>query len=463
MATTSENPWVTMYSGPNPAADPRRMRRIIAEDRSWSLATAQRLTDLCVEHIVKNFAVHPLLKTLPEKYKSKVLAKISTNIPLQVTANLVSDEGYWRRCCLECWQVCDISRYGGSWKRMFFERLLKNVIEYFVPDTTELKVVFQLIPLCRNYVKRLEISQLLPPVKQTAERLDDDGSDTGSDSDGPSMNHFDFSLLLSKLLILEELAVTYGVKDCGMNFQWNIFQFTYQDCFSLAKAIHACKSLRVLRLPRNRIDDDRVRVLIKYMLNHPSLVELDLSHNLIGDNGAKALAKLLLKSKLEVVNLCDNRIGPFGAKAISYKVRRYSTLRSINIRLNKITDEGGEALARALVKSSVEDINLGSNELSTHVAVIISEVLMRNQTLKSINMSCNNIGPEGGKQLLEGMSKNKTLLECDLRLTDIGQESEFAINQILYTNRERICNAICHPPKPKGMPRLVSDHYLASD
>lgn len=70
---------------------------------------------------------------------------------------------------------------------------------------------------------------------------------------------------------------------------------------------------------------------------------------------------------------------------------------------------------------------------------------------------------EGGKQLLEGMSKNKTLLECDLRLTDIGQESEFAINQILYTNRERICNAICHPPKPKGMPRLVSDHYLASD
>ncbi|XP_051880921.1 dynein regulatory complex subunit 5 [Pristis pectinata] len=461
-ATMISNPWVTKYSGPNPAADPRRMRRIIAEDTEWALATVQPLTNLCIDHIVQNFAAHPLLNELPEKSRRKVLARISTNIPLQVTANLVSDEGYWRRCCLECWQVCDASLHGGSWKHMFFERLLKNVIEYFVPDTTDVKVVLELIPLCRNYVKRLDIGQLLPPVKQTAEKLDDEASDTGSESDGPSMDHFDFSILLSKLPFLEELSVTYGVRDCGMNFQWNIFQFTYQDCFSLAKAIHACKSLKVLRLPRNRIDDEQLRVLVKYLLNHPSLMELDLSHNLIGDNGSKALAKLLLKSKLETVNLCNNQIAAFGAKAISYKVRRFSTLRSLNLRLNRIGDEGGEAIARALVKSSVEDINLASNEVSEHVAVVISEVLMRNQTLKSINLSCNNIGPEGGKQLLEGLAMNRTLLECDLRLTDIGQENEFAISQILHSNRERIRDAICHPAKVSRITRIVSDHFQAS-
>ncbi|XP_072133799.1 dynein regulatory complex subunit 5 [Mobula birostris] len=459
-ATMNTNPWVTKYSGPNPAADPRRMRRIIAEDNEWALATVQRLSNLCINHIVQNFTVHPLLNELPEKNRRKVLAKISTKIPLQVTANLVSDEGYWRRCCLECWQVCDTSQYGGSWKRMFFERLLKNIIEYFVPDTTEVKVVLELIPLCRNYVKRLDIGQLLPPVKQTPEKLDDEASDTGSESDGPSMDHFDFSILLNKLPFLEELSVTYGVKDCGMNFEWNIFQFTYQDCFSLAKAIHSCKSLKVLRLPCNGIDDERLRVIIKYLLNHPSLIELDLSHNMIGDSGSKALAKLLLKSKLEKVNLCDNQIAAFGAKAISYKVRHFSTLRSLNLRLNQIGDEGGEAIVRALVKSSVEDINLASNELSEHVAVVISEVLMRNQTLKFINLSCNNIGPEGGKQLLEGLAMNKTLLECDLRLTDIGQENEFAINQLLHNNRERIWNVICHPAKDNGNPQIVSDHDL---
>ena len=40
----------------NPAADNRNMRRIIAEDPEWSLATVPLLTELCVTHIVNNFA-----------------------------------------------------------------------------------------------------------------------------------------------------------------------------------------------------------------------------------------------------------------------------------------------------------------------------------------------------------------------------------------------------------------------
>lgn len=40
----------------NTAADNRAMRRIIAEDPEWSLATVPLLTELCVSHIVTNFA-----------------------------------------------------------------------------------------------------------------------------------------------------------------------------------------------------------------------------------------------------------------------------------------------------------------------------------------------------------------------------------------------------------------------
>lgn len=39
----------------NPAANPRRMRRIIAEDPEWSLAIVPLLTDLCIQHIINNF------------------------------------------------------------------------------------------------------------------------------------------------------------------------------------------------------------------------------------------------------------------------------------------------------------------------------------------------------------------------------------------------------------------------
>ena len=45
-----------LTSKDNPAADWRNMRRIIAEDPEWSLATVPLLTELNIRHIVENFA-----------------------------------------------------------------------------------------------------------------------------------------------------------------------------------------------------------------------------------------------------------------------------------------------------------------------------------------------------------------------------------------------------------------------
>ncbi|XP_042189411.1 dynein regulatory complex subunit 5 [Callorhinchus milii] len=441
----------------NAASDPRRMRRIIAEDPEWSLATVPTLVDLCLNHIITNFGSNPILKRLLKHHKERVLEKISTEIPIQVTANLVGDEGYWRRCCLECWEVCDMSKHGGSWKSMFFERLLKNIIEHFIPETTDQVVILELVPLCKNYVRRLEISQLLPPVKQLPEVEEDDISEVGSNSE-TSLDHFDFSMLLPKLLKLEELHVTYGVKDCGMNFEWSIFEFTNTDCRLLAKAIKACISLKVLKLTRNKIDDDKLRVLIKHMLDHPSLMELDLSHNKIGDRGTRAIAKLVLSSKLEKIDLCNNEIKAHGAKALSYKLRRYTTLRSLNLRLNQIGDDGGQAIGRALIKSpTLEEIHLGSNELTEPMAMVLSEVLAKNSVLKCIDLSCNSIGPDGGKQLQEGIAKNRTLLKFDLRLTEINQETEYFINQVLYNNQERVREDMCKQKLVKATNSSTTD------
>ena len=46
----------------NAAADNRSMRRIIAEDPEWSLATVPLLTELCVNHVVANFSGEYCLK-----------------------------------------------------------------------------------------------------------------------------------------------------------------------------------------------------------------------------------------------------------------------------------------------------------------------------------------------------------------------------------------------------------------
>lgn len=222
------------------------------------------------------------------------MEKIDTNIPLKVTAHLVEDEDYWMRCCKAKWQICDVSTYEGSWKRMLFERHLESLIENFIPEQTSDELIDEAIPLCSRYVKRLNIRQVLPPVKDTT-KADDVVSDVGSEigTEAPSMDHFEFGTVLEKLPHLEEFRVMFGVRDCGMNFEWNLFQFTNRDCLLLAKTIKSCKQLKTICIQQSKVDDAKVRVLISHFLDHPSLSDVDLSHNCIGDRGARAVAKLI--------------------------------------------------------------------------------------------------------------------------------------------------------------------------
>uniref|UniRef100_A0A673H7D4 T-complex-associated testis-expressed protein 1-like n=1 Tax=Sinocyclocheilus rhinocerous TaxID=307959 RepID=A0A673H7D4_9TELE len=422
----------------NAAADGRKMRSIIAEDSEWSLELVPLLTTLCLQHIIKHFKENPILDELTPNYKAYVVQRLPTSLPLTVTANLISDESYWKRCCEGRWAVADVSTYGNSWKCMFFERHLENIIEFFIPDATDTKTVLDVVPLCRNYVKRLKVSQLLPPIRESPRFDEDDRSDCASDtgSEGPSMDHFDFRILLDKLPNLEELNVVYGVKGCGMNFEWNLFAFTFRDCESLAKALNSCKTLQVFKIHRCKVDDEKCCLLVSHLLDHPSLQELDFSHNHISDRGARAIGKLLNHSQLKRLVVCNNQIRGPGAQALAHALSKNTTLMSLNLRLNRIGDEGGQALAQALVKNkTLVNLHLGGNNMTEPTAVALSQALVENRTLKNLNLSNNRLGVDGGKVLEEGMSHNSSLVECDIRLTDVAQDSEYCITQALRTNQ----------------------------
>lgn len=55
LSKPSDTPPPVKSRGSNPKNDVYLMRRIIAEDAEWSLAIVPLLTELCIQHIVKNF------------------------------------------------------------------------------------------------------------------------------------------------------------------------------------------------------------------------------------------------------------------------------------------------------------------------------------------------------------------------------------------------------------------------
>ena len=281
---------------------------------------------------------------------------------------------------------------------MYFERNLQSIIENFVPENTDPVELNETILLSANYVKKIIIRQLLPPIKDAPKNteVDDISEADGSESgDGPEIDHFDFGSVLSQLPKIQEFHITYGVRDCGMNFEWNLFQFTARDCLLLAKCIANCKTLRVFQLHRSKVDDDKVRVLISHILDHPGLVELDLSHNVISDRGARAVGKFINNhSKLTQLNLCDNNIRAAGAQAIAHALTKNTILSDLDLRMNRFGDEGGQAICRAMMKNTtMTKLNLGSNDLTEPTAAILSQVVSQNSTLKDIDLSCNRLGP----------------------------------------------------------------------
>ena len=66
----------------------------------------------------------------------------------------------------------------------------------------------------------------------------------------------------------------FRVKDCGMNFEWGLFNFTDEDCRKLAAAIKATKHLRVLRIHHSKVEDKKARLLVSHLLDHPGLQTL---------------------------------------------------------------------------------------------------------------------------------------------------------------------------------------------
>ncbi|XP_016098295.1 T-complex-associated testis-expressed protein 1-like [Sinocyclocheilus grahami] len=190
-------------------------------------------------------------------------------------------------------------------------------------------------------------------------------------------------------------------------------------------------SQQVFKIHRSKVDDEKCCLLVSHLLDHPSLQELDFSHNHISDRGARAIGKLLNRSQLKRLVICNNQIRGLGAQALAHALSKNTTLMSLNLRLNHIGDEGGQALAQALVKNkTLVNLHLGENNMTEPTAVALSQALVENRTLKNLNLSNNRLGVDGSKVLEEGMSHNSSLVECDIRLTDVAQDSEYCTNQI---------------------------------
>lgn len=113
---------------------------------------------------------------------------------------------------------------------------------------------------------------------------------------------------------------------------------------------------------------------------HTTLTELNLQGNGIGEEGTKALARLLRGNPtVTKVNLRDNAIGKEGVRALGEALRYNTTLTELDLSYNKLGEEGGR---------------------------VMGECLQDNISLSVLHLAWNGIGTEGAKRLLKVFENN---------------------------------------------------------
>ena len=74
----------------------------------------QPLVQLCLENLVQQFEDKPILDELPGKYRRQLLERLSTAVPLTLTAPHIEDDTYWERCARTRRAAGGLLRWSGA-------------------------------------------------------------------------------------------------------------------------------------------------------------------------------------------------------------------------------------------------------------------------------------------------------------------------------------------------------------
>ena len=163
-----------------------------------------------------------------------------------------------------------------------------------------------------------------------------------------------------------------------------------------------------------RLAPDKQHVAVRL----PGLTRLGLGRNLVGDAGARSLARMLqFNASLTYLALDDNGIGRSGAEALAAALNDsrahnggFLALAVLNLRDNPI---GGRAAA-AIVGTGVAAIAIQRCNVKNDGANEIAKVLETNTTTSSLGLGFHGNGITDAFLLAVAIKNNKTLTSIDL-------------------------------------------------
>ncbi|KAJ0397001.1 hypothetical protein P43SY_007240 [Pythium insidiosum] len=221
----------------------------------------------------------------------------------------------------------------------------------------------------------------------------------------------------------------------------------YHDAIERDRATFAAVSERitedlapftVLKLGGFSLGNVAPKLLGMVLSSNTTLRTLDLGFNRITDRGATLLAAALEHNRtLESLYLSGNNIGPIGVAALANALRKNSTLRSLHLSGNNIGEDGARELALGLqANTGLRALYIGTNGIGSNGMRCLADALQVNQDLQELTLGQNRLGSDGLKHLAAAVATGR------VRLTTL----EIGKNGVEVDGVIALAKALCAAP-----------------
>ena len=199
----------------------------------------------------------------------------------------------------------------------------------------------------------------------------------------------------------------------------------------LSAAIRANNSLEKLYLNSNHLGSSSV-MIVNALKQVTTLKELDLSVN---QNRSKelapALTSLILYNKsMEILSLSDNNLNDGGVIKIAQSLCKHTKLKIINLQSNNITEKSAEALSSIISSNTgLQQLYLGNNTIQLGV-ITMSTALKNISSLQVLDLDNNNIPEEAADELSAAIRANNSLKKLWFGGNHLGSSTVMIVNSL---------------------------------
>ena len=342
------------------------------------------LSEIAIKTVAQNYLKYKEeLLSLEPKYRFKIYDLMDVNYDIEDLYPFIDYEPFWERACRQKYKSDDCSISGNSWKQLYVETYVKNLISNFKIEEDNEESLDNLKKVCDM-------------IKYSVFNLDI-----------PTFSYkFDISFIPQYFINLTNLSLKYSpilkenrTKDIftknlePIGEEYTQFGMRIPDLKKFCILITDLSYFLSLSLQGNLVDDEMIKWLVPGLIMNQTLRNLDLSNNRITGKGMVKICSYLVRTRaLLSINLNNNLIGGDSSYAIGLVIKENTKLRVLLLGMNRLDDEsGGRILKMLCFNNYMKEIDLSANQLGSESLKYLQIALKGNTTIKKIDLSHNEI------------------------------------------------------------------------